>query len=407
MDSGPAGGHDAFRECNGDDGARIAAPHGRAVGAMGDASPAGHAGDGALAPGGRRLGSRGTRAGWPRSLRRADAPAPWLAGESLEQAHRCGRPHGRVVVCPDRPARVWLQHAPSFVHRVLSALSGLGQSGQPGHRQRLRGRNAPLHRLPLSLRLRSPTVAERPRYGRPVGPGHGPPAVLSVRVLLGIHVRRVAVSPAHRHRLCRLRARSLGRVGWGRVSGRTDQANRTHHRALFGPAALAPASGRFLGRAAQRPEGLVMRAVRAACLPPVRRLPVAPVRHSTGIDPCGGRPTVQRDLSQALSDLLLRRPGFPSWYLAFMLGIALVFLAGVPVVYRRFGPAYALFAALAVLFPLASGLTSMERYVLIDFPVFAAVATIRPRVLVVGLMTLAFYALLAFMTLFIAGYTLI
>ncbi len=118
-------------------------------------------------------------------------------------------------------------------------------------------------------------------------------------------------------------------------------------------------------------------------------------------------PPFSRDLSQALSDLLLRRPGFPSWYLAFMLGIALVFLAGVPVVYRRFGPAYALFAALAVLFPLASGLTSMERYVLIDFPVFAAVATIRPRVLVVGLMTLAFYALLAFMTLFIAGYTLI
>lgn len=114
-----------------------------------------------------------------------------------------------------------------------------------------------------------------------------------------------------------------------------------------------------------------------------------------------------RDVSQAVSDLLLRRPGFPPWYLAFMLGIGLLFLAAIPLVYRRFGLPYALFAALAVLFPMTSGLTSMERYVLIDFPVFAAVACSRRRAAPVSLAAMGFYAMLAFMAMFVAGYTLI
>jgi Mannosyltransferase (PIG-V) len=118
-------------------------------------------------------------------------------------------------------------------------------------------------------------------------------------------------------------------------------------------------------------------------------------------------PPFSRSLSHALSDLMLRRTGFPPWFLAFMLVIALTFVALVPLVYARFGLPYALFAALVVLFPLASGLTSMERYVLIDFPVFAAIAMVRWRIIPVALSVIGFYALLGFMTLFISGYTLI
>jgi hypothetical protein len=118
-------------------------------------------------------------------------------------------------------------------------------------------------------------------------------------------------------------------------------------------------------------------------------------------------PPFSRGFSQALSDLMLNRHGFPPWFLLFMLAFGVVFLAAVPTVYRRFGLAYALFAALVVLFPMTSGLTSLERYVMIDFPVFAAVATAAPRRLTLVLMTLGFYGLLGFMTLFIAGYTII
>jgi hypothetical protein len=118
-------------------------------------------------------------------------------------------------------------------------------------------------------------------------------------------------------------------------------------------------------------------------------------------------PPFSRSLSHAFSDLMLRRTGFPPWFLASMFVIALVFLSLVPLVYKRFGVPYALFAALAVLFPLTSGLTSMERYVLIDFPVFAALAMIRWRIVPVALCVIGFYTLLGFMTLFIAGYTLI
>lgn len=114
-----------------------------------------------------------------------------------------------------------------------------------------------------------------------------------------------------------------------------------------------------------------------------------------------------RSLSQALSDLMLRRLGFPPWFLLFMLAFGLVFLAAVPWVYKRFGAAYALFAALAVLFPMTSGLTSLERYVMIDFPVFAAVGAASSRRIPFVLMMLGFYASLGFMTLFVAGYTII
>jgi len=118
-------------------------------------------------------------------------------------------------------------------------------------------------------------------------------------------------------------------------------------------------------------------------------------------------PPFSRNLSEALSDLMLRRPGFPSWYLAVLLGLGLIFLAAVPLVYRRFGLPYALFAALAVLFPMSTGLVSLERYVMIDFPVFAAVALTKTRAVPVALMTLGFYISLGLMALFVNGYTII
>jgi hypothetical protein len=118
-------------------------------------------------------------------------------------------------------------------------------------------------------------------------------------------------------------------------------------------------------------------------------------------------PPFSRNLGQGLSDLTLNRPGFPSWYLADLLGLGLLFLAAVPVVYRRFGLPYALFAAMAVLFPMSTGLVSLERYVLIDFPVFAALAMSRSRMIPLALVAVGFYLSLGLMALLIAGYTII
>jgi hypothetical protein len=108
---------------------------------------------------------------------------------------------------------------------------------------------------------------------------------------------------------------------------------------------------------------------------------------------------------QALLDLSLHaRPGFPSWYFAFMLSIAALLLAAVPTVYRRFGLSYALYATLTVLLPAFSGLTSVERYVVVDFPVFAALACTRRLRLLVGILVFEFYFLVFFSAAFAAGW---
>ena len=114
-----------------------------------------------------------------------------------------------------------------------------------------------------------------------------------------------------------------------------------------------------------------------------------------------------RNLSEGLKDLTLNRPGFPSWYLGALLVLGMLFLAAVPLVYRRFGAPYALFAALTVLFPMSTGLVSLERYVMIDFPVFAALATSRRRLLPVSLAVIGFYLSLGLCALFVNGYTII
>jgi hypothetical protein len=92
--------------------------------------------------------------------------------------------------------------------------------------------------------------------------------------------------------------------------------------------------------------------------------------------------------------------------MALMLGIALVFLAAVPLVYRRFGLEYAVFAGLSVLVCLGSGLPGVNRYVTVDFPAFAAVvlALLSHRRALVGLFTMNAWLLLFLTASFAAGW---
>jgi hypothetical protein len=118
-------------------------------------------------------------------------------------------------------------------------------------------------------------------------------------------------------------------------------------------------------------------------------------------------PPGNRTLAQGLSDLTLHgRPGMPTWYLAFMLFWAVVFLAMVPLVYRRFGPPYAVFTALTVLIPLASSLTGMERYVSVAFPVFAALGGSLSKRWLMALIVIGFWAEMVFAAMFSRGYGL-
>lgn len=119
-------------------------------------------------------------------------------------------------------------------------------------------------------------------------------------------------------------------------------------------------------------------------------------------------PPWSRSLRQGLADLTLHpRPGIPASYMMALLAIAVVFVALAPLVYRRFGPAYATFAVLSVVMPAASGLLSMERFVIVDFPVFAALACLRWRLVPAAVTTVGFYGLLLFTALFINGFTII
>jgi len=116
-------------------------------------------------------------------------------------------------------------------------------------------------------------------------------------------------------------------------------------------------------------------------------------------------PPWSHTLKQALADLSLRgQPGIPPWYLALMLAIGVLFLSLVPLVYRRFGPAYALFVALTVLSRATTGLTSMDRHVIVAFPVFAAIAVSRGPRFLVALFTFEFWLLLFITMAFEAGW---
>lgn len=116
-------------------------------------------------------------------------------------------------------------------------------------------------------------------------------------------------------------------------------------------------------------------------------------------------PPWSRGIRQAVSDLHFHaRPGFPSWYLVFMLVVAILMLLPVPLVYRRVGPVYALLAVLMIVMPAASGLVSMERYAVVDFPVFAAMATMRSRFVRFGLVEIGVLFLLFFAAAFEAAW---
>jgi Mannosyltransferase (PIG-V) len=110
-----------------------------------------------------------------------------------------------------------------------------------------------------------------------------------------------------------------------------------------------------------------------------------------------------RGIGQALADFQLHpRVGFPSWYFGFMLAIFLVLMALTPLVRRRWGLPYAVFSAMSILLPAASGLASIERYAALDFPVL----TLLPNGgrLRVALFTLFFYFMIFFAAAFAAGW---
>lgn len=116
-------------------------------------------------------------------------------------------------------------------------------------------------------------------------------------------------------------------------------------------------------------------------------------------------PPWSRGVGQALSDLQLHaRAGLPSWYLGLMLAVGILMLLPVPLVCRRLGPAYALLAVLMIILPAASGLISIERYAVVDFPVFAALATLRSRLVRFGFVECGTLFLLFFTAAFAAGW---
>lgn len=116
-------------------------------------------------------------------------------------------------------------------------------------------------------------------------------------------------------------------------------------------------------------------------------------------------PPWSRGLEQAISDMQLHaRPHFPAWYIVAMLAVAILMLLPVPLVYRRLGPAYALYALLVIVMPAASGLISIQRYAVVDFPVFVALATLRNRLVPFGLILIGAIFLVFFTAAFEAGW---
>lgn len=108
--------------------------------------------------------------------------------------------------------------------------------------------------------------------------------------------------------------------------------------------------------------------------------------------------------SRLASDFLLRgEPGRSTALLALMMVIGILFLAAVPLVYRRFGPGYAVFTAMCVLGSLPVGLPGLDRYVIVAFPAFAAVGAQRRPAAVFALALFGFYGLLVTVSLFQQG----
>lgn len=86
--------------------------------------------------------------------------------------------------------------------------------------------------------------------------------------------------------------------------------------------------------------------------------------------------------------------------------VAAMFLVSLPLVWRRVGPAAAAYAALGVLLPLSRGFVSLERYVIVLFPVMAAWATWRNSMVQAGIFCVSLLGLTIATVMFAAGYSL-
>jgi hypothetical protein len=117
-------------------------------------------------------------------------------------------------------------------------------------------------------------------------------------------------------------------------------------------------------------------------------------------------PPWSRSVSQAVRDVTLQAsPDHPRPYMILMLLIGVLFLSLVPVVYREFGLAYATFALLCIAVPASTGLISMNRYVIIDFPAFAAIIALRRPLLVTGIVSFQIWGLMFITGAFEAGWS--
>jgi hypothetical protein len=84
--------------------------------------------------------------------------------------------------------------------------------------------------------------------------------------------------------------------------------------------------------------------------------------------------------------------------------VAVLFLLSCVAVWRRIGPGYAVYSAGGTILPLLHGLVSMERYVIVLFPVFAAWALGRSHLAQVAIFTLSLVLLSLAGALFAGGY---
>lgn len=86
--------------------------------------------------------------------------------------------------------------------------------------------------------------------------------------------------------------------------------------------------------------------------------------------------------------------------------VAVLFLGSAILVWQKMGPGYAVFVALGVLLPLIHGLVSMERYVIVLYPVFAAWSLIPSRWVPPVIFALSLFLLVPAAALFSGGYAL-
>src|SRR5579885_1837180 len=83
----------------------------------------------------------------------------------------------------------------------------------------------------------------------------------------------------------------------------------------------------------------------------------------------------------------------------------LLFLASAVLLWRSFGPAYAVYTAVGVLLPLVHGLVSMERYVAVLFPAMALWAIVHNAAVQVMLFSVSLFFLVLAVTLYTTGYS--